>query len=400
MIKNFKTTISIGAAAVLAACGGSAGDPKTLTKDELNPPSGLVTVTGDKQIELRWLGNNTEDGLQGYQVFGYKDNPDDPKSAYEEVVSRIKYPKAGVNSAIPRCKDNDEVFRLFGFTKNSDAKCKGDDSAETSSFSEGSELAVAEDDEVLSNKLTCEAGSTAASNANVSLPTTRALEVQRCIVKKVGGEDLVNGVNYVFFVAAVKGDKFNKLSWSSTFVKDTPAAQLFSDTVTFEPAKFKKFAIDTTTFAAITAGTGDCPGSDNVCSLSNANTASEAAIYVSRRGAADTSYPQRILISTPSGGDIKILQRGAETFDPLAAAGTVATSTPRDRAADTTTYFKGAHVPVYGNQVFDIQIERGGSTFYGKIVFSDPEGTAAGNITMKVTILMQPKAGEFDYFMD
>jgi hypothetical protein len=400
MIKNFKTTISICAAGVLAACGGSAGDPKTLTKDELNPPSGLVTVTGDKQIELRWLGNNTEDDLRGYQVFGYKDNADDSKSAYEEVVSRIKYPKAGVNSAIPRCKDNDEVFRLFGFTKNSDAKCKGDDSAETSSFSEGSELAMADADEVLSNKLTCETGSTAVSDANVSLPTERALEVQRCIVKKVGGEDLVNGVNYVFFVAAVKGDKFNKLSWTSTFVKDTPAAQLFSENVTFEPAKFKKFAINTSTFGAITAGTGDCPGSDNVCSLSNPNTASESAIYVSRRGSADTSYPQRILISTPDGGDIKILQRGAETFDPLAAAGTVATSTPRDRAANTTTYFKGAHVPVYGNQVFDIQIERGGSTYYGKIVFSDPAGTAAGDITMKVTILMQPKAGEFDYFMD
>jgi len=396
---NF-TAIGLAGALLLTGCGGSAGDPKTLTRDELNPPSGLVTVTGDKQIELRWLGANTEDGLQGYQVFGYTENTNDGTSGpLVTVLSKVAYPKPGVNTAIPRCKDNDEVFRLFGFTKNSDAKCKGDDSAEEKkSFSgDASSLYAEAGEDDMANKLTCEAGSSVVSNANVSLPITRSLGVQRCVVKKVAGVDLENGKSYVFVVAAVKGDKFNKLSWTSNFVKDTPAIKIFGSTVTFEPQKFKSFVIDTAAPAAITAEGGDCSSAASACSLSGENTATPTAIYLGRPGTG--TYPQRILISTPAGGDISILQRGAETTDPVAAAGTIATSTPGDRAASTDTYFKGEKLPVYGNQVFDIQIVRGGKTHYGKIVFGDPTGTAANaNITMDVTILMQPKAGEFDYF--
>jgi hypothetical protein len=52
--------LGLAVLSVVACDESSSKDPATATRDALNPPSGLVTVTWDKKIELRWQSMNAE----------------------------------------------------------------------------------------------------------------------------------------------------------------------------------------------------------------------------------------------------------------------------------------------------------------------------------------------------
>src|SRR5437868_4492960 len=99
------------AAIMLAAlgCQGSAGDPATLSAQDLNPPGNLVTVTQDGKIELRWLAGNGEKDFQGFYVFG-------TTKALADIATDIAYPSTADISqvGIPRCKDNTGFWEAFG----------------------------------------------------------------------------------------------------------------------------------------------------------------------------------------------------------------------------------------------------------------------------------------------
>src|SRR5690606_14526887 len=64
--------------------------------------------------------------------------------------------------------------------------------------------------------------------------TGMSLEEQVCVVDEVQGEALQNGTTYIFFVVAVMGSDMNKISWTSNFVTDTPATQVFSGELTIK----------------------------------------------------------------------------------------------------------------------------------------------------------------------
>jgi len=95
------------AAAAIACDSSSSSDPKTISRDALNPPSGLMTITGDKQIQLTWKTGNTEKEFQGYDIFAVKGTlaslgtPGYPKNLSATLAA---------GAQVPRCVDNTALF--------------------------------------------------------------------------------------------------------------------------------------------------------------------------------------------------------------------------------------------------------------------------------------------------
>jgi hypothetical protein len=119
-------------------------------------------------------------------------------------------------------------------------------------------------------------------------------------------------------------------------------------------------------------------------------------IYFGRLGSG--SYPERVFISTPNKSDqgtIGIQARGPQVFDPK--DGTFKTSIPGDMASNGTYDTAGTLYPVYGNQVFDLQITYNSATYYGKVVIGQPtlatDTDPTTDMTIPVTVIIQPKTG-------
>ncbi len=415
----FKNKIVLPAAlllcAGLAACDkGSSNDPSTNDQSEFNPPGLLQTVTGDGKIELRWIGANAEKEFQGYHVFG-------AKTTVDEVKSLATFPSGADISAgasIPRCKDNNELFAKFGFaateteceTSISKAKEKAETITAGKDFTDiqfsavnlladddlntGSGTTPTESEEPITFNLKCEGeSSTSVSRAAAD---GKAIGVQSCVVSTLSdGTALANGETYTFFVVAVKGAKFNNISWISNLVQDTPAKNALSTTLTLDQSKFVKLTIDPTTFAVTAADQVAC--TDNVCKITTTNGTAGTALYLGRDNTSAT-YKQRLIVS--STGSIKIQARGPQTYDPT-KPDDVSASIPGDQA--TTSYASaGTKFAVYGNQVFDIQLTSGSNINYGKLVVSSityaDNASNTSQASVAVTVIMQPKTGSVDYW--
>jgi hypothetical protein len=402
-----KYTAAAIACMALVACDGKKDDPKTFSANDLNPPNGLITMTGDKSITLRWTSANTEEDFQGFHVFGVK-----KKLSTVQALTHT-YPKLNnkivdvASGSLPRCADNTLLFEAFGF-QASDKDCEGavketEDSADLS-LTEGQEESAAAE-EKLDNLIKCAAGSSASGTAavgndNISLPVTgTALGENVCVVDTLSDDSaLANGDTYTFFVVAVKGSDFTGISWTSNFVEDTPRPVLFSGDVKIAVQKYamipdaKITAMAPFTAADITSGSCDSAGL--ICKVNKDNTSATAGLYIGRHGASSTfNYPQRLFLSTSSTSDITLELRGPQTMDPM-SPGEISDTIPGDEAADTTTYSNDGHkFALYGNQVFDMKFVVGGETHYGKIVVHTPTlATAtdpASEMTVQVTILAQ-----------
>ena len=410
--------IPIAATAALAgsACSKStAANPSTSNRDELNPPAGLITVTGDKKLQLRWSAANAEGDFKGYHVFVYKGTVASLKSsaAYPSGADLTK------GAQIPRCASNNAVFAKFGFqTTTSDCEGAAEKTSTTSSTSTTSKALVdatasgaggaASDTEKLSNISACAENTTdpTLSLAPATIPT---LTQQTCTITKDNtGTALVNGTTYTVFIAAVMGDNKNKLSWTSNFVQDTPAPVLYDSTLQVAAGKYYVFAGTNLTSSPPTAYSADPAATactDAYCTVLNTNSATTPGIYIGRVGAttdsgSGNSYQQRAFLSVPAGSAVAIQLRGPQVWDN----GTFAKSIPGDKALDkaTVTYdTKGTLYPIYGGQVFDLQVTSGSNTYYGKIVVGTVALATANdptsNLKIPLTIVMQPAAGVTDY---
>ena len=62
----------------------------------------------------------------------------------------------------------------------------------------------------------------------------------------------------------------------------------------------------------------------------------------------------------------------------------------------------GTHFPIDDTTVFDLKVTKDGDTYYGKIVFGEKALATAGDetslIKLPVTVIMQPDAGNVNYF--
>lgn len=426
-----KRILGLGLAvfAVVACDEATSKDPATATRDALNPPSALASVTWDKKIELRWQAMNAEEDFKGFRVFAVAK----PLSGLTAPAYPAGYSLEKLRSgSVPRCDQNSALFEAFGFPaiETGDKECEGDDTPASSSAAgtakelalngkgmlvaeEGTDTAAEKDEDALPPQVVkCqnEAG-TVVSTDQLSLPAAvPTLTEQVCIVTALAdGTALANGTTYTFFVAAILADDtFEKVevSWTSNFVEDTPSTPIFSGTVELEVGKMKYLPLESiVTKAAFTElGEADCDTSFSGCSVYKVNALDPSGIYFGRRG--DGTYPQRTFISATAGEDLALLLRGPQTQDPRDAEGTIATSIPGDEAADSAvagTYdTTGLPQPVYGNQVFDFTVMIAGAKHYGKVVVKDvaladpaDETTA---VTYPITVLLQTAPNNRHYF--
>ncbi len=389
-------------ASVLAAWAcdkSSSSDPETTQRDDLNPPSNLVTVTGDGKIELRWNAANAEDDFKGYHVFIAKSSIADLGTPGYPKILTADLTKG---AQIPRCKDNSAIFEKFGF-KATTVDCEGD--TETGLLAKAG-LGLAEEgetvEETITNIAVCEG--TAADSGLSLAATSPTLTKQKCVVTKDSkGNALENGATYAIFVAAVRGEKKNKLSWTSNFVQDTPAKALFNNTLTIEGGKYYRFddanLAGSTQEAYAAAPTGDVCPSNSFCTVNKQNAASnEAGIYVGRSGSG--WFRQRAFLSVPKDGNIKIQLRGPQIAWENDA---LKTGVEGDHALGSSDNYvtDGTLFPIYGEEVFDIEVTSGGSKYYGKIVvgrLSMEDATDdLSDLKIPLTIIMQPQAGSTDY---
>ncbi len=428
-MKILKLALALSAILIAAACDkGETGDPATEDRSDLNPPSGLVSITGDGQITLRWRGNNTEDDFKGYDVFMYAGD-------ITEGTDLYSFPSADADLAqasLPRCADNSSLFVAFGFDPT-DRECGGTSSDDDSSSDDADALMLvtqddddddADDDddtadEALASIVKCETGST--ENISLEVAEGDGLGPQTCVIKTLpdGTTAVANGTTYSFFVTSVMGDDYETISWTSNFVVDTPAKAVFSGNLTFEsgkglflPIAKLQEAVASTSLTSIDAIDADdfesaaCP-SNSYCTIGSSNGSSnDAGLYFGRLGG---SKPLRIFFSTPeaSGDAIKYAYRGAQTFDP-GGDSDFSTTIPGDQAAEDTDssspyLANGSLTPIYQNQVFDIAVwDDSASTLnYGKVVFGartveDSDDTDS-DVTIPVTILMQEATGVRHY---
>ena len=98
------TALALAACLILAitSCGGTAGDPKTADRSDLNAPGTIFTVTGSESVQIRFPTGNFEKEFKGYYVFG-------TNSTQTALTALVKYPTTGVDitkAGIPRCKKN------------------------------------------------------------------------------------------------------------------------------------------------------------------------------------------------------------------------------------------------------------------------------------------------------
>ena len=358
-------------------------------------------------------------------VFGIKKSDYDAKAKGKGV-----YPKGKANpekAGIPRCTDNSAFFEAFGLPK-SEADCEG---AEEPAATTGAATKLTDDSsskdaaEKLTGFLVCNGTKTTPS----LVAKAPIVKEQKCLVNTLsdGTTKLVNGTEYAFFVVAVSGDDFSTVSWTSKVVFDAPSADSIKD-ATKKTLSFK--AVDGTTSsqyeikldpAAGTATVGSaetCSGTDtkSPCSaISNKNglDSPNPVLYISRAGTG--SYLQRLYISAPAGGSVRIQPRGPQTYDPSAKVNTTDGRIPGDRPA--TTYPKnsggedkepGTKYVVYNNQIFDLEITAAGKKYYGKVFIGDVTYTAItdkepyrdGTASVNLNIVLQPGAGIVQYGLD
>lgn len=417
--------ISLGLAIIATtACDRStSSDPATATRNDLNPPSGLVTVTGDKQIELRWQAMNAEEDFKGYRVFAVaKALSELSQPSYPEGFSLDKLKKG----SIPRCDKNSTLFESFGFPAIEAGKkeCEGDEASDSGTSSKSLAL--------IADSTSTDTAQSSKSDDSDSLPpqvvkcadrdnkdlstthlslkpaTTPTLTEQVCVVSALAdGTALSNGTTYTFFVAAINADddfEKVKLSWTSNFVEDTPAKALFTGTVTLAQNKMQFIPLTALQAKSITAlESTDCDAGKKGCFVYNNNTLSTKGIYFGR--IESSSYPQRSFISATASDELKLLLRGPQTADPL-RAGTIAESIPEDEAinASATDAYddKGRPQPVYGNQVFDYQIKISDKIHYGKIVIKDVKladpTKADSEVSYDIKVILQEDPENTHYF--
>lgn len=405
-MKTFLKLIGIGAIALAAsACDeASKSNPSTAARGDLNPPTGLVSITGDTTVTLRWLGNNTEDDFKGYHVF--MADGDFAGKYPAGTAWTASYP-AGASLAtgsIPRCKDNSAVFETNFKFPVSENDCEGDTAA-SGTPDAGSTLLAEEPADAPLPFVKCDGK----SDANLSIPATdKVLGTQEC---KITG--LTNGKTYTFVVMAVMGSEFENVSWSSNFVTDTPSNNIYSTTITI-PMTNHVFLAHADIVAAMT-GTDltatnwltktTCP--TDICSISGGGNlgTNAAGLYFGRNGG---TKPARVYFSAPNTLDtatdsIAYLYRGGQTYDAQNPT-VVSTSIPGDMANTNTeqNYTKGTLVEVLGNEVIDIAVQNAGKWHYGKLVMDVPTLATVtdeeSDLTVKITLVMQPAAAIPHYF--
>lgn len=116
-----KRGLVIAVAAVVVLVTGCSDDTTTLVApEELNPPLGLVSVTGNGRVDLAWYTSNFESDLDGYCIYVYEGSSTDlsPRSSIPAVfdsVGRVPVatPSSDLVEATVTDLDNGETYSIL-----------------------------------------------------------------------------------------------------------------------------------------------------------------------------------------------------------------------------------------------------------------------------------------------
>lgn len=423
------------AAVILASCQGTLGDPKTLTKGDLNPPFRLVSVTNGESMMLQWTISNTEEDLKGFNVYLIDKSLAEVQSKLAQ--GRFKGYQLG-SQQIPRCDDTKSVFEMFGFnpaSKFSTKKCDNlvADASLLSGESGLSELSLAADDSDKPTFVKCftrDLKNDIGTDGQISVDITKAVDPEdkpiptaiaervgktlRCSVPKDallsnGVKGIKIGTKYTAFVIAVQGDKGNKISFTSNFIEDIPTPYSVR-TTTLDAGKYRVINM----LRKNGAVTGDFSEFSNArdCEGFNAEATEGCQLYRKIR------FEDRSAATDPLLSFAEDVQPGSERVfvagesdrvflvsrtAPAELYGKPGVFAPGDKplAYDPTQYHDGENLIAFPGALFDIALREQGRTYYGKIYFDSMTSNTAGaetlgngSKTIKVYLALQPAADE------
>lgn len=70
-MKSLRSIVSLAVVCLTAIGAMGCNSESILSPEDLNPPLGLTSVTGDGQVALAWYTSNFESGLEGYRIYMY-----------------------------------------------------------------------------------------------------------------------------------------------------------------------------------------------------------------------------------------------------------------------------------------------------------------------------------------
>ena len=417
---------------VFLACSGTATDPKTVIKGDLNPPFLLQSVTSNEQMILQWNITNTEKDIAGYNVYIAETSLAALKAKLPAAL-QARYDLS--SSQIRRCDGTKALFSVFKFSEADKYAGKSCDdfapdtdaasaAAPSTSSGAGSGTIGSEADPAKSNFVKCLGGTGDAdvgktnllsvdiakatnplgellpADAKGRVGTTIRCKINKDTVLSDGTKGFVNGKKYVAFVIAVAGDSANKISYSSNFVEDVPAAYT-SIPFTLEASKYSSIAFPKNEATGELTGVVSKAILDEACTpavckinkaldaRSDALVAKDARVFIfsdvqnesERIFVAGEKNQVYLIPQTPRANlygkpGIYVPGDTALKFD----AGT-ATSPGSDEAA-TGSYQSGRNLVAYPGSLFSMVVKDGaGKIHYGKLYLDSLSTDAASSST-------------------
>lgn len=390
-----------------SACGAELNDPKTILRDDLNPPYALAALGTQDNVLLQWNVSNTESDLEGYSIFV-------ARSSLADLEKKLTGELAGKNlstSSLNRCEANKEVFAAFGFdptTTQARKKCSesdvrinrvGDGTGEGDTRPSGLEVQPvkclshpAADPEAkdLGNGLYSVLAEKAVTRlgepfAPADQPAQRIGKTLRCYV--ANPESFTTGDVYTAFVVAAQDDG-TEVSFTSPFVEFRPGVYQKLPTISLGNGTGVNLQLPTAAPLSLTKTDGvigkrfPCPQGDRPNSYCGVAKTGFTQAFASS-GAAVPLLPFVALLEDLQEGSNRAFVLGQKDRVYLAKirsqgeqddrAGILETTDGNSAPALTSgtrdlVYRSDVTLPLYPGNLFSLAVvEQDGSTSYGKI---------------------------------
>lgn len=432
------SSAAIALLAFTAACSGSTSDPKTISKDDLNPPFNLVSITDDSKMILQWNISNTEDDLVGFNVYVTEGKIADMKGLLKGALAG----KVDLESMqVRRCDLTKDLFSKFGFNPESKFANKDCDDfseeqeapATSSGATDGGGVNLAEEEAETPSMVMCTdkdgndlskvdpekktrmlsvdvSKATLADGSKLTTDVKKRIgSTIRCYLKNDSDlsniaakeKGIANGKRYVAFVMAVAGDDANKVSYTSNFAEDTPAKYTEIKDKALPTGKYFKVA-GTVANGSWEAGNPiDCPNTE-LCNINRQVNTSETddSVYILNDTQTKT---ERIFVRGAKDRVWLLPRRPRPSYTELPGI-----KQPGDKPiamsdSNPAKFETGLSLTAMPGSLFDVAVKASGGYHYGKL-YVDALATdktsgsgSNGNKTITLWMSLQPTLNEMFY---
>lgn len=397
----------LGLALGIAACGGTAGDPKVVGADDLNYSKSLMGVryldSGAAGIELQWSMMNNEEELRGYNVYIFDGSLDELiTAAGGDAALRLALTKG----AIERGETNTAVFEAFGFpTVDADDSDEAPATFVTCNNANGSDISK-EKFSVGIEKVLTDIGSTVDDDTVEAELTKNVGKLIRCQIPlttelsssaTAGTRDTLElGDTVTAFVVSVQGDDADEVSVTSEFI-EVHVSKISTGLTTGALAGETYYR--TMALPLLTTDTYDVIDStennQNIAPNEFRLLASLPMDPVVER----SSVAVPAIVISNLGGRILLAGNPVTNMKVYLAPRFETTITTPDEehyplnANTKDTVYKTDYLfDAYKGSKFDIAVDKGGTVYYGTLLVTDWTGTTP---TFSLLMDVQKPAGSF-----